>query len=342
MSDDRIANPPPAPVSHRQLVSASIALFSSQNFGWTSPFYSLGYRLQSLETRVTTPYGQVLRTDLVVLDSTQGHVLLIDCKTSGPLLLQESSEQIRRYFLVQSEAVVFATGLQVSESPLRVNSVFFTLVDATSDLISILPPPSERKNDGWGIAEFTESAVKCVHDEFSDSRLANAFSEMTGLGLFDLPLELLPYERDCPHWELADAIFPVILRLFVQGIRQFSASEIAQQSNPMWQYVTDDHPFVTERIRMLIKRLRRTALKGWIVRVSTKGGEESQWRFSKTRSANRNVLAAFQRRHIRYVSMERTGSHPTAKDFEGIDQEQLLLPATFMQQVEQQEFPEDS
>lgn len=343
MTLSSLPTPVPTPISHRQFVSAAISFLVPTPSVPVAPLYELGYRLHSLEARITTDYGQAIRTDLLAVDHIENLVLLLDCKTSGPLLLEEGAEQVRRYFLIRGDAVILATGLQTEDpTSLKVNPIFLTLPDVTNDLITILPPPDNRTCDGWGIVEFDSTEVRCIHNELSDSRIGNVLASLTGVGLYSLPMELLPYERDCPHWELADSIFATILSFFVQGVRNFTAVELARASNPMWDYLSDDHQFVTERVRVLVNRLRRTALKGWIVRVSTAGGEESQWRFSKRHTTNRNVLSAFQRRHDRYVTMERGGNHPTAKDFERIDDEQLFLPAAFMQQIEQQESEGDS
>ena len=73
--------------------------------------------------------------------------------------------------------------------------------------------------------------------------------------------------------------------------------------------------------------MRGTALKGWIARVDVGSSREERWRFVREPTTNRNALAGFARRHLRYVEiLLNKDRDPRPDDFVRIDPEQLTLP----------------
>lgn len=312
-------------LSHRQLVSAVISLVLPSGPRGRPLVADLGYELSSLELPMVDRRGRRYRLDLHLTHDVLNLSLLVDCKTNLAVL---NAEQIEKYMATTGAEAVMSGNLVVADPRgHRADAVFVVLPEVETGLAALVAACPAVLTAGWGMVRVTRSRIEIVHDELSDPSLSNALTMGWDIDVERLPLERLPYEADSPRWELANALFRSLNSMFVSRRREFDIDDLCIDSNELWPYLEAHHNHIRGRVRDEVRTLRRTALKGWIAKVDIGTGREERWRFTKTFSTKRNVLASFSQRHQRYVSVlleERRDPRPD--DFVRIDPEQLSLP----------------
>lgn len=311
-------------LSHRQLISAVIALVVPSSRGDPTPLADLGYELRSLELPITDRFGRSYRLDLHATHAHHNLSLLLECKTSAAVL---SRDQIEKYLATTGQEAVIAAALTLSApQEHRADAVFVVLPDVEQTLSGLIAACPSVLVAGWGMLRVTASRIEIAHDELSDANLSASLTHGWDVEVERLPLERLPYESDSPPWDLADALFQALNSMFILGRREFDVEDLCIGSNELWQYLEPQHDHIRERVRNEVRTLRRTALKGWITKTESGTGREERWKFSRRPTTNRNVIAGFAKRHQRYVSiLAKEGRNPRANDFVAIEPEQLSL-----------------
>jgi hypothetical protein len=312
-------------LSHRQLLSAIISLVVPSD-GGTSPFLrDLGYELRSLELPITDRQGRPYRLDLHLTHGGLNLSLLVECKTTPAVL---EADQIEKYMGTTGAEIVIAASLTLpTPREHKANAAFIVLPGVEQGLANLVASCPVVLIEGWGLIRVAPSRMELVHDEISDADLSRSLTAGWDVEVERLPLERLPYESDSPRWDLADSLLRTLTSMFVTGRREFGVDDLCTGSNELWEYLEPQHDHIRRRVRDEIRTLRRTALKGWIAKVEAGTGREERWRFTRKATSNRNVVAGFNRRHKKYVSVlldERRD--PTPNDFVNIDPEQLTLP----------------
>ena len=312
-------------LSHRQLVSAVIAL-ALPSVDASSPLLNdLGYELWALELPMVDTRSRPYRVDLHLINDTLNLSVLVERKTH-PAVLDHA--QIEKYMATTGEQVVLQ-GAVTTNNPRdhAADAAFVILPDVESALATIVRDCHPKLIAGWAIVRVTPARIELAHGEFSDPSLSTSLTAGWDVDIERLPLERLPYEPDAPRWELANVVLQTILSLFVSGRREFALDEICAESNPLWPYLTTQHQHIRRRIRDEIRTLRRTALRGWLTRLDTESGREEQWRFSRGATINQRTLVAYEQRHQHYVSILRSeGRNPRPEEFVRVTPEQLTLP----------------
>jgi hypothetical protein len=311
-------------ISHRQLVSAVIALALPDLTRSTPPLFELGYSLVSLELPMTDRLGNSYRLDLHLVKDTLNLSIAMDCKTWPDALKQD---QIDRYLDTPGTNVVAASGI-VLEHPQshKVDAVFVVLQAVEAPLASMINRCPVRSVTGLGIVRIEPRQVLLVHDELSDAALSASLSSGWEVDILRLPLERLPYDADAPRWALADSILRTLQSFFASRKLEFDVEDLCVASNALWQYMEPSHSHLRERVRNEVRTLRRTALKNWLERVNIGAPMEGRWRFTRQPTSRADVLSAFARRHSKYISILRDEDRdPRPGDFVNIDPEQLIL-----------------
>lgn len=179
---------------------------------------------------------------------------------------------------------------------------------------------------GWGIVSVADELIRVSHDQLSDPQLSSSLTEGWFVQIERLPLERLPYEVSSPGWDVSDALFTALLAMFLEGKPSFTLNELCRASNQWWPFFSAVQDDIRTRVRRLMIRIRKTALKDWIARVTPSGQSESEWRFKKRPPIRQATIAGFRRRHQRFVQIQMEKREPMPKDFDGVDAEQMVLP----------------
>lgn len=311
-------------LSHRQLVSAVIALVLPDGLGLSTPFRDLGYELGSLELPIADRFGRPYQIDLHLTHETQNLSLLVECKTNPAVL---EAVQIEKYMATTGEEAVIAANLTLTAPRQhRADVVFVVLPNVENALAGLVAACPSILVAGWGLVRVSPSRIELAHDELSDHDFAASLTAGWDIDVEGLPLERLPYEPDSPEWDLADALFQTMNSMFMSGRREFGVDDLCVESNELWPFLEPQHDHIRQRVRNEVRTFRRTALKGRIARVDSGTGREERWRFVRRPTTNRNVIASFAKRHQRYVSiLLNEGRNPRADDFVKIDPEQLIM-----------------
>lgn len=312
-------------LTHRQLVSAIIALVLPVGRRVRPFLNDLGYELRSLELPMVDRGGRPYRLDLHLTKDSLNLSLLVECKTTAAHL---ERDQIEKYMATTGAEVVIAGNLVIANPRgHQADAVFWVLPGVEPALAALVAACPTVLATGWGMVRVTPLRVESAHDELTDPELSATLTTGWSVDVERLPLERLPYESDAPEWELANVLLRTLQAMFVSGIREFGVDDLCVASNELWQYLEAQHNHIRGRVRDEVRTLRRTALKGWMTKVDIGTGREERWRFTRRPTTNRNVLAGFARRHRRYVSiLLDEGRNPRADDFVRIDPEQLTLP----------------
>ena len=312
-------------LSHRQVVSAVVALAVPGGDRARPLLNELGYELRSLELPMVDTRGRPYRLDLHLTKDSLNLSLLVECKAGAESL---RSDQIERYMATTGAEVVLAGDAPLADPRGHQADATFVVVPGVEQaLAALVAACPTRLVAGWGIVRLTPSRIELAHDELSDGSLSASLTAGWSVDVERLPLERLPYEPGAPSWEFADVMLRTLQAMFVSGQREFGVDDLCVASNELWPYLEAQHDHIRGRARDEVRTLRRTALKGWIAKVDVGTGREERWRFTRKPTTNRNALAGFARRHHRYVSILRNeGRNPRADDFVRIDPEQLTLP----------------
>lgn len=311
-------------LTHRQLVSAVIALVLPID-GQDRPLLNaLGYQLRALELPMVDRRGRPYRLDLHLIKDALNLSLLVDCKTT-PVTLK--ANQIERYMATTGAELVVATNLSLANPRgHQADALYVVLPGVEHDLAALVAGCPEVLVSGWGMVRFTPFQIELAHDELTDTELSASLASNWLIDVERLPLERLPYEPDAPRGELADVVLRTLTSMFVSRQQEFGIDDVCVGSNDLWLYLESQHDHIRTRVRDELRTLRRTALKGWITAVDVGTRREERWRFLRKPTTNRNVIAGLAKRHQRYVSIllsERRD--PIANDFVRIDPEQLTL-----------------
>lgn len=314
----------PVVFSHRQLVSAILSLVVDRGRAEPPPFGALGYELVAIEVPLTDSRARSYQADLHLLKNAKNLSLLVECKTSPE---REDREQAQKYLATTGREVVQLTGVALPDPRNHLLDVAFVAYGGAADAVMrAIESCPERLCSGFGVLHFSSAGVRAEHDEFTDPEFSRAAITGISTSLDDLALEWLPYEASCSAVELANAIFQTLLQFFVRRKREFSLQEIASESNPFWEYLTPQHEMLGGRIQRMMRSIRGTALKGWIVSIPSGSTREDRWRFERSPTNRANTIRAFRRRHERYMQILSEERMPTPRDFRDIDTEQLRLP----------------
>jgi hypothetical protein len=309
-------------LTHRQLMSAVIALALPSGAAHPQPLRDLGYDLVSLELPMVDIHSRQYQLDVLLANDNLNLSLLIECKTWAGTV---KADQIERYMATTGIQVIQQSGITTpSPRTHRADILFVVSPGVERVVVDLVAACSSVAASGWGLVRVVPTGIEAVHDELSDAALSQSLDAGWEIDIERLPLERLPYESDAPRWELADAVLQTIFSFFATGRREFGIDDVCSDSNGLWAFLAPQHGHIRERVRDEVRTLRRTALSGWISVVATGGGREERWRFSRAASTGVRIAAAFAARHHRYVSILRQeGRNPVRNDFVEVAPEQL-------------------
>lgn len=310
--------------SHREAISAVISLSLPTARRQAPPLVLLGYELHGLEIPMVDYHGQSYTIDLHLFGREANQSLSTDVKTYGLFLKRE---QLAKY--MSTDAVNFRglSNLTIQDPSSHRVDAFFVAVgsSAVDELPLIVRTIRHQRVSAVVVVELNETSLTLITGQPSDSLLADALEAGITFSQEVLELERLPYEPDSPDWLLADIIFQDLFVRWLQGVEEFTSLEVCRSTNSLWDFYPNQQRKIEDRIRGLIKTMRKTALKGWVAAVLNQSSREEHWKFTKKSSNRASVLEAFARRHQRFVSVRRTGRDPVQGDFVGIDTEQYQL-----------------
>jgi hypothetical protein len=208
-------------ISHRQLVSAILSLVTSTDIpGVPAYLAELGYELHSIELPMIDVHGRTYTPDLFVTNLGRHNVLLIDCKTWGPVA---DDLQISKYLRTSSQEVITQSGITPFDPTLLTSDALFIVMSGgEGDIAGAVARCNNHRINGFGIVAVSLTRIDCPHNELTDIALSRSLDQGWDVKLQDLPLERLPYEPTCPNWELADAIFQTVFSMYIEGIRDFT------------------------------------------------------------------------------------------------------------------------
>jgi hypothetical protein len=311
-------------LSHRQLVSAIVALALPGGGLHPTPFADLGFELVALELPMVDDHGRPYQLDVLLASDARNLSLLLECKTWAEMV---DADQVGKYMATTGRQVIQQSGLVSSEPRRHRADVVFVVLPGVEGVVArLVGECNDVRVEGWALVRVAQRRVELVHDELADEILSQALGVGWDVDIERLPLERLPFEPDSPRWELADVVLQTIFSFFAGGRREFGIDEVCSESNGLWAYLESQHAHIRQRVRDEVRTLRRTALSGWIGVVATGTGREERWRFSRRSTNNVRTVGAYRVRHQRYVSILRDERRdPVKADFVKIAPEQLSL-----------------
>lgn len=313
--------------THRQLVSAVLCLVTDTGVP-TIPAYlgDLGYSLHGLELSMVDVHGRRYTPDLFIANLERDNLVLVDCKTWGPMIHEE---QISRYMRTSKKEVVTLSGITPRDlSVLTHDALFVVMEDAETEIVNAVAKCKNPRCDGMGIVLVSSVGLNCPHNALSDVELSVALNGGWQLDIQQLELERLPFDPSSPSWELAEAIFQTLFSMWLQGTTTFTVDDVCINSNEWWPYFHSGQQALRKRVQRELRIIAKFALKEWIEAVRDVDNRVTSWRFKKSPSQRKDVHDGYRRRQDRYLDVRAQQRGVTAADFEDIDRDQLaLIPA---------------
>lgn len=318
-----MTNQAPLKLDHRQLVSVVICLSEPSGREDNRSFYGIGYQLSGLDLGMSNRIGENYEVDVHLVCQEKNRSLLIDCKTYGPLI---ESQQIEKYLNTSGEDVV-RTGVSAEDPRSHQAEVaFFVLPAVTADLANIAQATRVAEPAPWGIIEFDGACVSSPHNEFTDEELSASLESRWEMDPDDIYLERLPFEKSSPNSIVASHLFQTLFSFLMSGDLEFSLEDICLDCHPYWDKLGGNQGFIADRIQRHMRTIRRTALKGWLVKVDSPTEKEQAWKFVKGATTNLTTIRSFRAKQERYIRDMEEGRNPRPQDYVSLDSEQLSFP----------------
>lgn len=315
------------------MVSAIVSLLVEPDIPTCPPYFrNLGYQLLGLEVPMVDVHGRRYTPDLFITNLDRDNVILIDCKTWGPMI---HNEQICRYLRTSKREVVSLTGISPRDvHVLTHDALFMVIEDAEPEIAAAITGCTKPRCDGVAIALVSDDKVQCSHNMLSDATLSDSLDKGWPLDLQSFALERLPYDLNSAAWEIADAIFQTVFSMWLSGVSEFTVDDLCEESNEWWQFLRAVHHPLRNRVREELRRIAKTALRSWIAPVRDPTNAITGWTFIRKPSQRKDVHDGFKRRQDRYILVRIQDIGVTVADFDDIERDQLALTAVDSETLE--------
>ena len=187
----------------------------------------LGYKLHSIEHRVSNLDNEQCVPELIACSESQSHSLLFEWK-KGP---NTDADQLRRYSRLNSKRLIENNLL-----PKQAGQSFDVVIVGQAEHFERLKLGIEGKYP-FPLLVADESGLRLALNKFSCDKLNQVFSPGLKIDWNSAPMGYVPISEASDSWEVAERIIPHILQKMLLQASRVNASTLCAAICPLWDSI---------------------------------------------------------------------------------------------------------
>lgn len=196
--------------------------------GLPNDMRKLGYKDKWIELEFPNSQGQNVKPELIISSDNVAHTVLFEWKEGA----NTDADQLNRYAGVVSSDLVTKASLDRNEATAHDVCILGLIENKQRLQVGIT-----KGNHPFPLLIVCADGISLEYNCFKKQNLSNAFTPKLNVNFSMLPTQIVPFDHNSQHWEIAEHIVPQIIEYMSRGEPCFTLDQIAQDCVPVWAAV---------------------------------------------------------------------------------------------------------